>query len=245
MSNPISEFYQVIWTFDRGIKTIRAISNGELNIEDYAEMLYNKRVAFDDYVLTYCLEKNDFEMLDMIKARLEPQLVKYQNFNFENEGAATEYHKVRYRELSLAIKHTNDLLAKNGLRLVDNPHPTKGVVEALPYFEGLKDYTREQLEDMYEGLIDEEFLSRDTSIEDFLYYFTGEGNKPSIKLRWMGKQGKLALFIDYFFDVKNKWKRAEQIFMNVEYDKLKNSLNSEKQNGRKDFFKDFEKQYIK
>ena len=41
MSNPISEFYDVIWTFKKGLETIEALYNGELTLESYAEMLYN------------------------------------------------------------------------------------------------------------------------------------------------------------------------------------------------------------
>ena len=42
MSNPISDFYDVIWTFRKGNETIDALFSGELSLDSYAEMLYNK-----------------------------------------------------------------------------------------------------------------------------------------------------------------------------------------------------------
>ena len=46
MSNPISDFYDVIWTFEKGEETIDALFSGELTIDSYAEMLYQKRKVF-------------------------------------------------------------------------------------------------------------------------------------------------------------------------------------------------------
>ena len=212
MSNPISEFYDVIWTFKKGFETIDALYNGELTLESYAEMLYNKRKAYDAYILDCRIEKLDEIILSTTYQRLNSQLEKYSFYDFNKvveEGTKAywelEYHKVRYKELSTAIKNTKDLISSNKIIEKDKEYIGNNF-----YYRGL--YNDAQLEIIYNHLL-YKYLHPDTKLEDFIYYMTGRGdNIPSIGMIWLKDKDELAYFIDTFCDCGKKYKIASHIF---------------------------------
>lgn len=226
MSNPISDFYDVIWTFRKGNETIDALFSGELSLDSYAEMLYNKRREYDACVLECCMNVSDRYDLSFFFERLAPQLSKYSNYDFNKqveEGTREywelEYHKVRYKELSTAIKNTKDLMSSSGVTfarhtIVKNEPLNKCEEEYIGYnfyFRGL--YTDEQLKVIYDHLL-YRYLHNATLFDDFVYYMTGRGNKiPTERMVWVKDNVDLAHFIDAFFSEHNKrWKIAEMIF---------------------------------
>lgn len=225
MSNPISDFYDVIWTFRKGNETIDALFSGELSLDSYAEMLYNKRRAYDACVLECCINVNDRYNLSVIFDRLTPQLSEYSNYDFNKkvkEGTREywelEYHKIRHKELSIAIKNTKDLMSSSGVTfgrhtIIKVPSKTKDEdsIGYNFYFRGL--YTDEQLEVIYDHLL-YRYLHNETQFEDFVYYMTGRGDKiPTDGMIWVKDNVDLAHFIDAFFSEHNKrWKIAEMIF---------------------------------
>lgn len=253
MSNPISDFYNVIWSFRRGEETIEAFINGEYTLESYAELLYDKRKAFDNYVMDLCLNGGNFKSLRAVIYRLGEQIHYYNEDETVYPNGTPQYYraerdKIRYSEILLAVKHTESFMRENGFEFSFGC--SDGVKKVEPkivphYFNGLDNYTKEQLADIYNGLKEKGYLSINTTEDEFMYYFSGEGNKPSRKLKWIGKKGKLALFIWHFFDCNNKWIITEEVFEEQCRTKLKNSLNTEFQNGRKKYFKEFENKYLK
>lgn len=225
MSNPISDFYNVIWTYRKGNEIIDALFSGELSFDSYAEMLYDKRRAYDACVLDCCLNKQNRYDLQFYLERLEPQLEQYSNFDFHQqveEGTRDywkiEYHKVRYRELSIAVKNTKEVMRFNGTAfcghtLIETPQK-KCDTDSIGrnyYFRGL--YSDEQLEVIYDYLL-YRYLHIETQFEDFVYYMTGRGDKiPTEGMVWLKDNVDLAHFIDAFFSEHNKrWKIAEMIF---------------------------------
>lgn len=117
MSNPISDFYDVIWTFEKGEETIDALFFGELTLDSYAKMLYDKRKAFESYVIDIITKGGDCSFLSKILERLPPQLERYDNLYTEiipikgtRAYCEYEYHNVRFKEISIAVRNTCDLL---------------------------------------------------------------------------------------------------------------------------------------
>lgn len=77
-------------------------------------------------------------------------------------------------------------------------------------------------------LINQGFLERDTSIDDFVYFFSGKGEVPKRHLEWVGKNTNLSIFLDCYFikintDIPSKWKLAQRIFNRKN---LRQSLNN-------------------
>lgn len=221
MSNPISDFYDVIWTFRRGQETIDALYSGELSIDSYAEMLYDKRRAYDAYILEYCIDNPNEIVLSTTHQRLYGQLQKYSHFDFNKEVEkdtraywALEYHKVRYKELSTAIKNTKDLLHSLGLKFLGYTivEDTETTVKIGNNYYYTQSYTDEQLELIYQRLL-HRYLDSNTKFEDFKYYITGRGdNIPAYGMKWLKGRAELAYFIDTFCDCKRKYVIAEKIF---------------------------------
>lgn len=83
-----------------------------------------------------------------------------------------------------------------------------------------------------EKLIERGYLDKSTSINDFVYFFSGRGNIPKQNLKWITNNVDLAFFVDsYCTKFKNgipeKWKKAEIIFRRKGLRQaLSNSLNS-------------------
>jgi len=224
MSNPISDFYDVIWTFRRGQETIDALYSGELSLDAYAEMLYDKRRAYDACVLECCINKRDGYDLPFFYGRLKPQLESYSNYDFNKEVEkdtraywALEYHKVRFKELSVAIKNTKDLMHSYGVKfsgyfIVEDTEGTDKTIRIGNNYYYTQSYTDEQLELIYQRLL-YRYLDSDTKLEDFKYYITGRGNNiPDNGMNWLKGKDELAYFIDTFCPCRNKYVIAEKIF---------------------------------
>ena len=81
-------------------------------------------------------------------------------------------------------------------------------------------------------LINQGFLDIKTSIDDFVYFFSGIGEVPNNYLIWHGTNVSLSIFLDSYFikirtDVPSKWKLAERIFNKKN---LRQSLNNARDN---------------
>lgn len=80
--------------------------------------------------------------------------------------------------------------------------------------------TENKLKSIFQYLIGNDYLDKDTLITDFVYYFTGKGTRKNNGLKWTSKKGckvKLAYFINTIIkggrdQDKSYWKKAEIIF---------------------------------
>ena len=84
-------------------------------------------------------------------------------------------------------------------------------------------------------LINQGFLDIKTSIDDFVYFFSGIGEVPNNYLIWHGTNVSLSIFLDCYFikiktDVPSKWKHAERIFNKKN---LRQSLNNARDSTKK------------
>ena len=86
-----------------------------------------------------------------------------------------------------------------------------------------------------EKLIENGYLDKSTSIDNFVYFFSGRGKAPKQNLIWIANNVDLAFFVDSYStkfknDIPEKWKKAQMIFRrNGLRQALTNSLNSTKE----------------
>ena len=79
-----------------------------------------------------------------------------------------------------------------------------------------------ELKKVYRNLIDYKYLSDKTTLEQWLYFCTGKGEKHEQPLLWNKGLNALALFIDKLLDSSNnnqKWGKASTIFRNKNQNK--------------------------
>ena len=155
-----------------------------------------------------------------------------------------QIHKTRYKEVKTAsyhiklylvdyVKEIKDSLSseekeslKNKEEEVYNEHcddeklKTMYLSKANVYYMNKSD---EELQEIYTEIKDE-YLSRDSSFEQFKYCMSGQGN-PTPRISWVGQKDTLAYFIETFFeDDGRKWKKSECVFgMKVANANLQNS----------------------
>ena len=219
MSNPISDFYDVIWTFHRGEETIEAISKGELTLEQYEEMLYNKRKAFDACIIDSVINKVNIGILYKVLCD------DYRDFDFIKDDIYTKYHYIRFKHLAFAVNHSKDLLSFDDVDYY-NDGKDKEIEEI--YLSREKTYklplSDNRLQAIYQYLDKGFYLSHDSSFERFKYCMTGEG-KPTPRLSWIKSKVTLAYFIETFSESDGrKWKKSEDVFgMHVENANIQNT----------------------
>lgn len=149
-----------------------------------------KREAFEECVFTCYLENDKFkEQLLIYENKFKETIERYKTSHRfapdfgQEEGTedyyARKYHEVRKRQTELALAYIDK---------VKNPRITNiasvsedNVENVIPHFEG---YSSEVMTDVFEYLIDKRYLDTQTSKEDFLYYFTSEGEIPTNRLKW-------------------------------------------------------------
>ena len=226
MSNPISEFYDVIWTFHRGEETIDAISKGELTLEQYEEMLYNKRQAFDACIIDSVLNKINIGTIYKIIDRLDKVLCDdYRDFDFSKNDIYTKYHYIRHKHLAFAVNHSKDLITFEDIDRYNDGKDKEIEEMYLPIEKTYRlSLSENRLKAIYQYLDKEFYLDRDSSFERFKYCMTGIG-KPTPRLSWARSKSALAYFIETFSkDDGRKWQKSEEVFgMHVENANMQNA----------------------
>ncbi|MBA4852403.1 hypothetical protein [Emticicia sp. BO119] len=90
-------------------------------------------------------------------------------------------------------------------------------------------YTNKQLKELLNKLIESDFLPKNTSDKHFINAFDGNLLSDDFKqLDWNKGITNLSLFIG-IFKHKNKWKKAEVIFLNIKSGNLRKSYNIAKE----------------
>ena len=141
------------------------------------------------------------------------------------------YHKLRYEMISAVLKCiTNVVDSKKTSKSTSNTQPTDVYLEL-----GCK---KNDLEKYFENLRENYMISKESNKEDFMYYFTGEGEKPQKRIQWVNQLKYLAIFIWLLYDGRPcEWKVVEKIFeskRNLKY--LKNILyNQKNKTSKKDY----------
>lgn len=214
-------FIDSVYAFNGHYRTVEAMYNGKLKLGEWKKRIGDKRRGFEACVFTCCAENKEFkEQLYIYIDRFKTSLDNYEKSGwFENQfDINTEkrkfleqkYHETRRKEIALAYKYLVSILNKE----VDSD------IKEESHYQDI--YSIDQLEIIRKYLINNKYLHKDTSTEDFVYYFSGKGDKPQKPLQWIGYKIDAAFFIDTFYNKETKkWKKAQQVFG---YERLDNSL---------------------
>ena len=199
-------------------RNINAMCNGKLDIEKWGIVLAYKRKGFEICAFACYVESPLFrDKVVIYYNKFKESLANYEkshwfDYDFDiNKNRRTyfeqKYHIIRRKEISLACEFLEKLL--------NEPNPIsnneKKVSNKLPHYN--LDYNEEQFKSIYTFLVDGEYLESTTALNDFIYYFSGKGDKPHHGLKWIDKKVNLAQFIDTLCNKENKkWVIAELIF---------------------------------
>lgn len=86
---------------------------------------------------------------------------------------------------------------------------------------------------LYDSLFAEGYIDRQTTKDDFMFYFSGIGSYPSKRIIWKGKKVLLAILIAKLHtSALTDWKTTEVIFEGVKGDNLKKQYNNSKSDSK-------------
>ena len=214
------EFINVIYTYDKGQSVVDALCRRKLRFSCWVESMFKKRKAFEACVFTCNMENKDFKTQLLIhENRFKESLEGYAKSKWfdevydrkkqPQEFFMQKYHEVRKRQIELALAYIEKIKNPNITTLIES---NEGSVEkAVPHFEG---YSVQKITELYNFLIGRGYLDAHTPKDDFIYYFTGEGNVPTNGMKWVGKNVDLSILITLLFghNDERRWKKSEEIF---------------------------------
>lgn len=195
-------------------RNINALCDGKLDIEDWGRVLAYKRKGFEICAFACYVESPLFrDKVVIYYNKFKESLANYEkshwfDYDFDiNKNRRTyfeqKYHIIRRKEISLACEFLEKLL--------NEPNPNNDISDGLSHYN--LDYNEEQFKSIYNFLIDGKYLESTSTFEDFVYYFSGNGNKPQHGLKWLGSKVNLALFLaELCNNDGKKWEKAKNIF---------------------------------
>lgn len=212
------EFFSFINAIYDGYNcNVDAMYNGTISIEHWAGKLSNKRKAFEECAFSCYIKSELFRnKVGIYYKTLKESLANYEkshwfdcDFDINKDRRKyfeQKYHIIRRREISLACEFLEKLL--NEPNLISY---TDTVSDELSHYN--LDYNEKQFQSIYDFLINGKYLESTSTFEDFVYYFSGNGNKPQHGLKWLGSKVNLALFLaELCNNDGKKWEKAKNIF---------------------------------
>ena len=96
---------------------------------------------------------------------------------------------------------------------IDTHAEVRDDIQPIPdYFEGV-DYDEQQLRILCSSLVESHWLDSKTKVDDFVYFFSGNGSIPTQRLKWMKETVMLSIFLKEATRDRYVWKKAAQIFL--------------------------------
>lgn len=198
-------------------RNINAICSGKLDIEDWGRVLAYKRKGFETCAFVCYVQSPLFrDKVGIYYNRLKESLANYEksnwfDYDFDiNKNRRTyfeqKYHIIRKREITLACEFLEKLLNEPKPIFVNDKES-----DELSHYN--LDYNEVQIKSIYTFLVDGKYLESTTTLNDFIYYFSGKGDKPQHGLKWLGSKVNLALFLAELCNNEDKkWEKAKNIF---------------------------------
>ena len=91
-------------------------------------------------------------------------------------------------------------------------------------------YTDDELRIIFKNLSELRYISPDSKEDDFVYYFSGNGNAPSSRIIWQGQEQKIfALFLDQMCKIYSRmpWKKLIPIFDGINTESTRQNLQAQ------------------
>lgn len=197
-------------------RNINALCDGKLDIEDWGRVLAYKRKGFETCAFSCYVKSQLFrDKVVIYYNKFKESLANYEkskwfDYDFDiNKNRRTyfeqKYHIIRKREITLACEFLEKLLN-------ETIHATKDKGSDELFHYNLC-YNEEQFKAVYDFLINCNYLDSTTALNDFIYHFSGEGEKTQNGLKWKSSKVNLSLFIAELCNNEDKkWEKAKNIF---------------------------------
>ena len=183
----------------------RIFDNSTIGISNDLEADYDDLLV-EDCDITIDAFKQDMnevqERVEVLKKQFES--VTKQSFSIEDNKA-----RAQYLFCKRMVDYINELIE----RVTEwRDGALTSAEEKDPYFNSVK-YDRCELQLIYKKLIANRWVTKQsTPLRAFLYYFTGEGLKPTKPIRWLPDITYLTLFLERITYDGHKWAKAAKVF---------------------------------
>lgn len=210
-------FIDFVYAFNSHKRTVDALCNGTIRFGRWAEKISKKRRNFESCAFTCYAENPNFQkQLPIYYNKLKKSIEGYDKSHwFDNEYdiktdkrkfLEQKYHEVRRKEIINAFNYLHQLM--NGESIDDAQKGEESVCMSFS-----PKYDDEKLLEIYQYLIDNDFIDTKTDFKDFCYYFSGKGEIPTKRLKWVGTGTDLAIFIHHFYYTEEKkWEKTKFVF---------------------------------
>lgn len=196
---------------------IRKLCTYELDFNKWKSDFNEDVTRFDQYIREhYPADIVLQSTLPQYKSRLSTSLYRYSRSNrfaysvsYEEDKRKyweQQYHKHRYEIISVVLKSITDVVnSKKISKSASKSQPTDSYL-----YIGC---SKNDIERYFDNLRENYMISKESSKDDFIYYFTGDGQKPNKKIQWVNQLKFLAIFISELYGSRDcEWKIVEQIF---------------------------------
>lgn len=229
----IDDFISIMYTVSFDKKVLDIIKTGG-NLHEYQKGIYQKRKDFESCVIDLCLKYGD--NTDKALLIYRNRLVDCQELQ-ENRRERPKMYAQMYEEytdkelasLDVFFSFIIKLISKEIMFIDKITNKEENVVNTPTYAKKQKmqntsdvyyatNHTNKKLRRVYNYLIDNGHLEKDNLLSDFLYYFTGKGEKVNNILKWSTKyraKVDLAFFLVAIVGGDRSaecWNKAKTIF---------------------------------
>ena len=212
-------FIDYVYAFNGQKRTVDALCNGTIRFGRWAEVMSKKRRNFESSAFICYVENPNFQkQLPIYYNKLKKSIEGYDKSHwFDNEYdiktnkrkfLEQKYHEVRRKEIINAFNFLHQLI--NSESIDDSQKEKEGESKCMAFS---PKYDDEKLHEIYQLLIDKDIIDEDTDFNDFRFYFSGRGEKPTKRLKWVGTGTDLAIFIHHFYYTEEKkWEKTKFVF---------------------------------
>ena len=248
------------------VKVLSILRRGD-SIHELIKSIISKSKEFEKNIIELCLMYGDNtykalliyrNKLTGIRSKCKSRLSNITSHldNTDDELKSLKiFYQVLYDLAYGALKFVDKVLVTRSVQQlkencaanIENQNDTSNSKEnskdepKLPHYNNR--YTENQLICILKMLKENAYIDIDTQDADFIYFFSGKGDVPSIGLKWTTIHSTLTIFLKTFFDNDDRiWKKAEVIFNISNLSKTYNR-ESTKPKGEKceSYFKEFKK----
>lgn len=198
---------------------VKMLYNRELDHTKWKESISRKHISFT-HAVSSLLAGNEDEVLQTLttfRRRLKKVLVEYKSsiiFNIryryrENKFKFWEqhYHLFRRTQITSALTYIDWVMKEQEAKR----EASKRCSTDFYYTQ----FSDEKLRRVYDYLMEQGYLQVDNTFQEFVYYFSGRGEKPTKKLTWCGKYAMVELSHFLYVIAKNDstiWEKAKKVF---------------------------------
>ena len=132
----------------------------------------------------------------------------------KNAGNADKFSELKAEFYNKTIDFIEDYIGKISLWAED----ALTSEEMYHCFFTPSNYNKKELAIVYENLVAEQWISNEITFDEFLYFFSGEGNPPFKQIVWLRDSTWLTLFLNQVVQDKKVWAKAAKIFVHKDAD---------------------------